>query len=369
MKELDNIFRYDTKNNIVNLSSSIMKHFGLKPFHKTIDYVDNVLVKDKDNVILMIYDGLGLDVMNKTLDKDSFLLSNLHHKINSIFPPTTACCTTSIMGGKYPIEHGYVGWDIYFKDIDKIVTIFKNHEKDNENNLFNYNVAEKYLPYKKIVDLINEETNYDAYELLPFGENKYDSLNDMFVKLEKLCKIPGKKYIYCYYNEPDHTLHYNSFNDKTISLIEELDNKTKQFVKKLSNYDLIITADHGHIECEQIVLSDYPDFINLLERNTSTEGRACSFWVKKGKEKEFTDMFNELFRKDFILLSKKEVLENDLFGYGKSHKNFESSIGDYMAIAIKNKYFEYYYYDDDIKTQHGGLTKEEIEIPLIIVSD
>lgn len=369
MKELDNVFRYDRKNNIVNLSSSIMNHFGLKPFHETSNYVDNILEKDKDNIILMIYDGLGIDVMNKTLDTDSFLFKNLNKKIHSIFPPTTACCTTSFMSGKYPAEHGYLGWDIYIKDINKIVTIFKNHEKDNENNVFDYNVAEKYLQYKKIVDLINEQTNYNAYELLPFGKNKYDNLDDMFIKLEKLCKIPGKKYIYCYCNEPDHTLHYNGFNNKTVSLIKNLDNKTKKFVKKLENYNLIITADHGHVECDQIILSNYSDFINLLERNTSTEGRACSFWVKKVKENDFTNMFDKLFGKDFILLSKKEIIEKKLFGYGKCHKNFESSIGDYMAIAIKNKYFEYYYYDDVIKTQHGGLTKEEIEIPLINVSD
>jgi hypothetical protein len=51
--------------------------------------------------------------------------------------------------------------------------------------------------------------------------------------------------------------------------------------KKLKNSLVIVTADHGQINCLTKYLEDYPMLENLLERPPSMETRAVNFFVKK----------------------------------------------------------------------------------------
>ena len=54
---------------------------------------------------------------------------------------------------------------------------------------------------------INEKGTDSGYILFPFGPAPYKDINDMYTKIELLCNEPGKKYIYAYDTEPDHTMH------------------------------------------------------------------------------------------------------------------------------------------------------------------
>ena len=133
------------------------------------------------------------------------------------------------------------------------------------------------------------------------------------------------------------------------------------------NSIVIVIADHGHKECSDILLDDYPLFKDTLETNTAIESRLCSFRVKKGKKREFVKYFNEYFKDDFILKSKKEIIEENIFGLGKEHKRFRESIGDYVALAISDKYFRYSKDSKKFISLHAGLTLDEVKIPLIVV--
>ena len=155
---------------------------------------------------------------------------------------------------------------------------------------------------------------------------------------------------------------------KTTPLIAELNKTTEKLVQELEDTLVVILADHGHIDTKVINLEvEYPEFVKLLDGNTSIEGRACAFWVKEENRSQFVKEFNRLFSDDFMLMTKQEVLEKKLFGYGKENPNFEASIGDFLAVGVGNTYFELHYYPDDMITHHAGLTADEMLIPLIIV--
>ena len=52
-------------------------------------------------------------------------------------------------------------------------------------------------------------------------------------------------------------------------------------------------------------------------------------------------------------------------------RKVDELIGDYVGIAISNKYFNHIDIDEPdfiFKSHHAGLTKEEITVPLIIVN-
>jgi hypothetical protein len=65
----------------------------------------------------------------------------------------------------------------------------------------------KYYPYQTITDELNQNGEYSGMYISPFGDIKYENLQDMVDKIYNCCEEKSKKYIYAYYSEPDSTMH------------------------------------------------------------------------------------------------------------------------------------------------------------------
>ena len=284
----------DYNNCLTNLSNSILKYFGLDTYHSTLSSIDKLLEKDYKNIIVLLYDGMGSKILKNILSDESFLIKNKLCDINSVFPATTAAATTSLLSGLNPCEHGYLGWDVYFDDIDKTVSVFRNTEKDSK-EVLDVDIKEK-LKYSSIIELINEKTEYSAYSLFPFGVGAYEDLDMLYKQIINLSKLDGKKFIYAYVEEPEYSLNELGVNDsKVVDMINKFNNDVENLVKNLEDTLLIVTADHGHTEASPIYLEDYSDIYNLLDRTTSIDSRATAFKIKSGKENKFVELFNKYF--------------------------------------------------------------------------
>ncbi len=355
---------------LTNLACSIQKYFGLSTKHNSIEYIDKLLSeKQPKNVVLMLFDGMGSQILDRTLDENSFFRKNKIKEITTVFPATTTAATTSIRTGLNPIEHGWLGWNMYIAPIDETITLFLNSEKGKQEVISNnfLKVKEK-LVQKTIIDEINENTKYKAIELFPFGENKYNNLDEMLEIIKTECDKEGKKYIYAYDTEPDHSMHdFGPDDTKVKELIQIRNDKVEQLCKKLNDTIIIIIADHGHKEVEHIYLKDYPKITEMLERTTSLEQRAVSFKIKKDYKEQFAQEFNENFGKEFKLYSKLEIIENHLFGDGQENELFREAIGDFIAIAENSNKCIITEGDEVLRSQHAGYSDDEIYVPLIII--
>ena len=160
---------------LTNLACSIRKYFELDYKHNTIDYVDKILNENKPkNVVTILCDGMGSNIMNRILSKDSFLLKHRIKSITTVFPATTVAATTSMMTGLNPVETAMLGWDMYYKDIDKTITTFMNSEKGDEEYTPLQEAIEyknKHMITKSIMEEINEKGKDSGYILFPFGKN------------------------------------------------------------------------------------------------------------------------------------------------------------------------------------------------------
>lgn len=110
---------------------------------------------------------------------------------SSVFPPTTVAATTSIANGLTPYEHGWLGWDCYYPQIDKNVTVFLNQETGTDQPAADYNVAWTYCGYESIVSKIRKHGT-DAFEVTPFTEPFPDSFDKICGQIKNLCRQPGK---------------------------------------------------------------------------------------------------------------------------------------------------------------------------------
>lgn len=356
----------DYEKSILNLSCSILQHFGVKPKHSTLPEVDRLLAKNPKHVVVILLDGLGINVLESTLYFKDFLRRNLVTDYSSVFPPTTTSSTTTFLSGESPIEHGWLGWDVYFDKEDKIVTCFTNNLKRTEIPVAEYNVARKYLPYKDITEQINEAGIGKANIVFPFGPDAPKDLDEWIEKIRKSCRTNEKTFTYAYWENPDHLLHLNGTKSKVVAdCVNELNQKISYLCQNCPDTTFIITADHGHRDIRNcFICEDYPELHKMFARETSIEPRAASYYIKPEYKQEFPRLFNDYFSKDYVLLSKEEVLENELFGPGKPNENL-TGIGDYIAAAYNAKTLVWNKECHQFKSHHAGLNKEEMRIPLI----
>lgn len=355
---------------LTNLACSIEKYFDLTPKHNTLPYVDRILEEKKpENVVVILLDGLGSRILDRTLDENAFLRKHKIKEITSVFPATTTAATSSMQTGLNPVEHGYLGWNIYMKPINKVISIYMKTEKGKETIDEDFlNIKDKYYKFKSIPERIEEENKGRGIALFPFQKDIYQDLDDMLEKIKNYTKEPGKKYIYAYDTEPDHTMHELGPDSKeTKVLIQERNDKIESLCQELENTILFVIADHGHKKVTHVFLKDYPDILDTLEHPTSLEQRAITFHVKEGRKEEFKTLFNKHFGKDFKLYPKEEVIESKLFGEGEEHPLFRSSLGDFVAIAEESDKCLIDEGEDILFSHHAGYSDDEIYIPLIMI--
>ena len=356
-------------NSLVNLSNSILKHFHAETFHESIPLIDEQL-KGYKKVVAILFDGMGQNIVRKHLKEDSFIRSHYVTTINSTFPPTTAAATTAFLTGKYPIETGWLGWNMYFKDYDRNIILFKGidfntDEELNEPNQIN--IANRYFPLKYIFQLIEEGNNHaKAFNISRFPVQQDGPkvlLRSGVSKLNKVLRENDECFIYFYWDSPDYEMHAYGIDDKRVTYQVK---KAQRFVKKVveDNPDtvFILLADHGHINIKLIDICEQKDIYALIDKPLSLEKRTVSFFIKKGKKAEFAALFNKYYGKHFELFTKEEAFKMNLFGEGKPAKGVSDFIGDYIAIAL-DKYSIYASKElnhlDNFKGHHAGGTEAE----------
>lgn len=359
----------DYTNSILNLSSSILKHFGIESGQKTLKEVDDILSKNPQHVVVILLDGMGMNILRKHLKKTDFFRTNLLKEYSSVFPPTTTASTTTFLSCKSPIEHGWLGWDVYFEQEKKCVTCFFNTLQGTHEPAAEYNIPYKYLSFENIITKINKKGSGKADLIYPFGPNPFRKLDDWISEIKRQCNQKEKTFTYAYWENPDGTLHKEGTESKNVhSIMLELNSKIEELCAELKDTVVFITADHGHIDMKtEFIAEDYKDLAEMLEIPVCIEPRAASFYVKEKYKKDFPDLFNKYFGEKFVLFTKEEVFEKQIFGTGKPNENL-TGIGDFVAAAVGDRILAWSRDNYPIfKSHHAGMTVEEIEIPLICI--
>ena len=69
--------KIDYTNNIVGISNSILRYFGLSTLNESDSLVDEYLKENQpENIILILCDGLGYNYLNNNFNKDLFMIKN-----------------------------------------------------------------------------------------------------------------------------------------------------------------------------------------------------------------------------------------------------------------------------------------------------
>ncbi|MCI8760257.1 MAG: nucleotide pyrophosphatase [Clostridia bacterium] len=375
----------DYNNSILNLITSILKKYKVETQHTSLPKIDKILKKQYKNIVLMILDGMGENIL-KNISPNGILSKNKIDTITSVYPCTTTAAMTTYYSGKAPIETGWIAWTQFFKEYGKYINVLQERDFCTEEKLVIKSLPiSDIIGYKTIYEQI-EEQNKDTktYEIMPSYCAKKakitmvaNTIQELCGSIITLCKNTEDKFVMAYQDNPDSIIHKNGcYSEETRQFIAQAEKEVEKMLQELkdTNTLLIISADHGHQDInETIDILELDEIQECLIMPPTLEGRMVGFFVKDTKRKDFEDRFNKIFKDKYILYTKEEIVKSNLFGYGKKHKKIEDFLGDYIAIAIADTRINLETYlsremkePKEKKSSHCGLTKNEMEVPLIV---
>lgn len=316
------------------------------------------------NRMVIVLDGMGTAIIRKMLSPDGFFTRHLTGCARAIVPATTVAATTAYRTGKMPYETGFIGWSQYFAEVDEVIEVFLN------TNYYTGAVSKlaqhpNTLPIPRVVERMMN-SGRRAFEIMPaFAPDGCATFEDWLARIADVCNRETDAYIYAYWTEPDSALHRNGTNDAGVrDMLRDMERRIEQTLAQIKNKtDILITADHGHHDLNHFFVDDFPDVAACLMHPLSVEARCASLFVWPEKLAEFPEIFNRHFGAHFKLVPKAEF-ERDYL-YATHPVRF---VGDFVALAVgdwglcQNRDVQLW------KSNHAGITDDEMEIPLIRVT-
>ncbi len=359
----------DYRNCGLNVASAVLHHFGVPCAHAQHEVVKALLdEKQYKNVVVMLFDGMGEATLKEMLPQDAFLRTHRAQPMTAVFPSTTVAATTSIESGDAPCEHGWLGWSMYFYQIDRIIDVFLSRDSRTGEWLGKgREVAARYLPYRDICEKLNETGAVRAHIVSQFGNERIETLDELFDRAQALCRAEGRQYIYTYWSEPDHTMHEKGVM-AVKDIVCDINRRVERFCQQADEDTLVlVTADHGLLDCQTVYVEDHKELRDMCLRPTSMEPRATVFYVKPECMEEFPEAFARAFGTEhFWLLKSDEALNMRLFGEGEEHPQLRDFLGDYLAIATDSLSIGWQKEAYTLLGMHAGMTEREMFVPLIV---
>lgn len=359
----------DYSHGILQLSASIRRFTGLSSFYEEdSDLLEWLRRGSYRSVAVILIDGMGKNVMDMFLDKNSFFMSHKLKDTDTVYPPTTAAATTAFLTGKSPKETGWLGWNQYFKEKDDQIILFRDMSQ------YEYGVnypgfVKQALPVKMIYDELNENEECADSVWPSFSEhNPCDSYPSLLDKVKECLEKPNIRFVYGYWDMLDDHMHcHGATAASTGELLHEIEEQTQSALKGFPEDSAVIfIADHGHIDVRHFELTDNSILMECLDKAPALEGRTAAFYLKKGKEIIFEDEFKRVLGNDFVLMTHQQAVESNLFGLHEAHPRFEEFIGDRLAIAVNDIQLDYAGKGSQLKGNHAGATEAELRIPVIV---
>ena len=378
----------DYDNSVLSTVASILKRYGGESRYPSIPELDALMRPAPKHVVMLLLDGMGQLALDAHLPEDSFLRRNLLRTVTAVFPSTTAASTTAYYAAQSPNEHGWLGWSLYFKECAQQLDVFQGLNSYTKEKYAPLSPAYTYMPFETIFERIHRHSGGSVHtvSVFPFPSEcdrgadvraRYDnhSLTGLLNALEAQLRIhKGDSFLFGYWTEPDHEEHMSGpYSEQSRDVFRRMNDAIEAFARRLEGTDtvLILSADHGLRGPQTAVyLHEIPEIMDCLIMPPSIEARACSFFVKPHRKAQFEREFRARFGDSFILYTREQVLDMQLFGRGQTHPKVDDFLGDYLACAIGDIYIDYLILNQrrdapKFVGAHAGLTEEEMLVPVV----
>lgn len=375
--------------NIIDLTKTLATTAGVDGIEETKYSISlRELVGEPDLLLFVVVDGLGMNLLERLPESD-FLRSHMAGELRSITPSTTACAFTAFATGLYPFESGITGWFTYLPDHRLTAAVLPFLDRHSQTPLQDYGISvESVFPH----EVLTPRMRHRPLSILPreicdsvaakhlrghTGAIGYSSIPEAIaLTIAAASEACSKSYLFLYLPHVDDLSHDKGpSHPEVIELAHIIEGQLDRLAAAASSdVRMVITADHGQIAVpleRQHLLADGDPFLATLWHPPTAVGRFPVFHVHSERREEFLEIFHERFSPFFSLLTLEEAEEAGLFGPGEIAPNLRARFGHYVGVARETDTIGYLNPNEPegkiMIGHHGGLSPDEMRVPLIVV--
>lgn len=374
---------------IVNLMSTLATACGGAGAYAPLHGLDAARLAAKRNLVLLLVDGLGYHYLRHNCP-DSLFCRHLEQRLTSVFPATTATAITTVMTGLAPQQHGLTGWHMYFSELDTVAAVlpFRTRAGDESLTRLGANAATLF-DHASLYDglkvaahvvaphaIVNSEFNRaHSGRALRHGYGGLAELFQIIVRL--LATGSSRKFIYAYYSEIDALAHTRGIASPAVAAeFARLDAAFRDFAARIAGSDttVIATADHGFIDSPPdclVELDQHPELAAMLARPLCGERRVAYCYVRPERRADFERYIAAHLGERATLRRSADLVAQNWFGPGAPHARLAARVGDYTLIMNDRFTIKDWLPDEKRHVHigvHGGLSDDEMHVPLIVLT-
>jgi hypothetical protein len=343
-------------------------------------------VRAHRQVLLLVIDGLGLNYL-RAHPQAACLNEHLVGGITTVFPPTTATAITTFLTGDAPQQHGLTGWHMYFRELGSLLAVLPGRARYGGVGLSEAGIDVRRLlrprPFSDRIGIAAytlspafiAESDFNRAHLGCAQLVAYRDLGDMLSRCGEILRLPGPRYLYAYWSELDSLGHRFGIWSKAASAhLLELDRAVGQLLDAIRGTDtlVVVCADHGQIDPpaeRRISLDDHPALGNALVLPLCGEPRTAYCYLRPGRQSEFDDYVRQELTAVADCLPASQLIGSAWFGLGDPHPHLIDRIGD-RVLVMKRDYLLKDWLPQEKRYEmigvHGGLSQDELWVPLIV---
>lgn len=390
---------------IVNLPSSISSWLGTGPIGAAPLRSELTVTSSTDlqRVILVVVDALALHRLQRWMtDGTAPVWSRLVEQgklavLTSTVPSTTASALTSLWTGRSPAEHAIAGYELWLKEYGIVSNMILHSPITFEND--NGSLARAGFNPEQFLNLPTLGTHLASQAVRSYAlqhrsilrsglsqmflkdvdVHGYLTPTELWVNLRHLVESHPRQrqYFWAYTGQIDHFSHYYHPDDeRTAAEFSEFSRAfEKNFLERLSptlrqGTLVLLTADHGMIATQKSAhydLRNHPELSKLLHILPTGEHRLMYLFIRPGLADQVRSYFDRTWPGEFVFLDPSEVVARGLFGPGKPHPRLADRLGDLIVAARDGAYIWWAEKENPLIGQHGGLSADEMIVPLLSV--
>jgi hypothetical protein len=368
---------------IVNLMSTIGAAMGWMSPYRPLRVLRPADISTK-NIVLVVLDAVGHEFMQRH-GEDTFLKAHNIGPITSVMPSTTASAIPVFHSGLAPLQHGLTGWEMLLPKAGSVITSLKFMTGGSGASLYDLHLqpgdvytdhhftsvirAKAYTVYPRdIVGSVYNTHTHPGAEFLGYSTDA-----GLIRQTVRSVRRRGRSYVFAYVSDIDMHGHNDGPNHpKTVRRFRQIDRAVASIAGLLQGTDttIIVTSDHGmHSVKHTTYIEDHPGLADCLTLPACGEPRAMFLYVKQSRKRQFERYVRKKLSGWCTLHKSEDLLNKGFFGLGKSHPELHKRIGDYTLIMKEGHVIRDRFPGKEKvikKGSHGGVSKQEMFVPLVI---
>jgi predicted AlkP superfamily pyrophosphatase or phosphodiesterase len=319
--------------------------------------------------VLLLLDGLGWEQLVERRPLMPNLSAFEGGPITTVAPSTTATALTSLTTGLTPGEHGIVGYRMMV-DGDVLNTLrWGSASQPDARRTSPPEMVQPFAPFLgETVPLVSKAefrtSGFSKAHLRGGRLVGYRTLSTMMHEVVRLVS-EGERLVYAYYDGIDKVSHEFGLRSEFDFEVAFTDSLVGQLIEKLpSGTRLIVTADHGQVDCGGGLLPVHPDVMASVDQ-LSGEGRFR--WLHtSGRVDDLLAAALEHHGHHAWVRSIEQICDERWFGR-TVRPEVRDRLGDVALLP-----FEPIAFDDpadsgpfELIGRHGSLTSAEMYVPLL----